>query len=107
MKNKYSITDMSGIGLPFIEVHGNEFHHSDLYEFVGRQQFMTIFNFKEGTACRIRYGECVTGVIYYDHKTVEKLSQKSQEDIDFSVVKIESPFKEIESYLNTFWNLQN
>ena len=72
MINQYQIIDYSILGIPSVEVKGNEFHYLDLFEIVGRQQFMTTFYLMEGSEARKQYGECVLGVIYYEFKNIEK-----------------------------------
>jgi hypothetical protein len=93
MKNHYKIIDYSELGIPSIEVHGDSFHYQDLYELVGRKQFMTIFNLKGGSKSRSQYGESVLGVIYYSFEQTQKLEESfaSGIDIDLAVIRIDSP----------------
>lgn len=92
MKNDYKIIDFSVVGLPFVEAYGDIFSYKDLYELVGRQQFMTTFNFKTGTEAHTKFGENVTGVIYYDYKILSKLRENSfEDDSEFTEIKISSP----------------
>jgi hypothetical protein len=93
MKNHYKIIDYSELGIPSIEVYGDSFHYQDLYELVGRKQFMTIFNLKGGSKSRSQYGESVLGVIYYSFEQTQKLEESfaSGIDIDLAVIRIDSP----------------
>ena len=43
MRNQYKIIDYSDLGLPSVEAYGESFHYQDLYEMVGKSQFMTTF----------------------------------------------------------------
>lgn len=97
MQNNYKIIDYSEVGIPFVEVCGDVFSYQDLYELVGSQKFMTTFNFKENTEAQTQYGESVTGVIYYDHKTLSKLSELSSGNgyTDLEVLKIISPTQDL------------
>lgn len=97
LDNEYRINDFSNIGIPFTEVCGDKFTYHDLYELVGRKQYMTTFNFKIDSAAYTQYGECVTGVIYYDPKTLKKLSGSflSNANIDIKTLKIGAPSNDL------------
>ena len=75
MKNEYRIIDYRDLGLPGVEVHGDQFHYQDLYELVGKNQFMTTFELKEGSESYNEYGGSVLGVIYYDRKALDALGE--------------------------------
>ncbi|MDD2915323.1 MAG: hypothetical protein PHP70_08400 [Gallionella sp.] len=75
MKNKYTINDYTELGIPSIEVHGECFHYRDLYELVGRNQFMTTFNLKEGSSSQSQYGREVLGVAYYSFSQTQELEE--------------------------------
>jgi len=49
MRNNYQIIDYSELGLPTMVVLGECFHYQDLYELVGKDQFMTTFELTEGS----------------------------------------------------------
>ena len=68
MKNEYRIIDYRDLGLPSVAVYGDQFHYQDLYELVGKNQFMTTFEIREGSESYKEYGRSVLGVIYYDRK---------------------------------------
>ena len=91
MINQYQIIDYSNLGIPSIEVKGNAFHYLDLFEIVGRQQFMTTFNLKEGSEAQNQYGEFLGGVIYYEIKNLQKLNDNKTDGVDFDKIKIDSP----------------
>lgn len=92
MQNIYKIIDHSVIGIPFVEVYGDIFSYQDLYELVGHQQFMTTFNFKKCTEARAKFGENVTGVIYYDYNSLSKLRESSiSDDSEYTKIKINAP----------------
>jgi hypothetical protein len=95
MKNKYEISQYEG--LPFVEVRGASFSCDDLYEIVGKHQFMSTFNFKTGSDAMSKFGQSVTGVIFYDKNGLEAfngLNQKAAEQEDRRV-KIDSPMPEL------------
>lgn len=91
MNNHYQIIDSSDLGIPSVEVYGHEFDYLDLFELVGRQQYMTTFRLKEGSEARERFGESVVGVIYYEFETLQKLVGHQTEEIDLGKIKIDSP----------------
>lgn len=93
MKNKYTINDYTGLGIPSIEVQGGCFHYQDLYELVGRNQFMTTFNLKEGSPSQTQYGKNVLGVVYYSFKQPQELEESFSTgvEIDLAKIRIDSP----------------
>lgn len=68
MINQYRIVDYSVLGLPYIEVYGDQFHYQDLYEIVGCNHYMTTFQLKVDSESYAEFGSTVLGVIYYDSK---------------------------------------
>ena len=46
---EYKFIDYTVIGMPTIEVYGENFHYQDLYELVGKNQYMTTFDLKNNT----------------------------------------------------------
>lgn len=97
MKNKYQITRYGITGTQFIEVRGVSFCCEDLYEIVGKNQFMSTFGFKTGTDASSKFGQSVTGVIYYD-KDELRLFQRDHEKraaLVNRMVKIDSPMREL------------
>lgn len=91
MINQYQIIDYTPLGIPSVEVKGNEFHYLDLFEIVGRQQFMTTFYLMEGSEARNEYGKCVLGVIYYEPQNTQKLNSDKTDGIGFEKIRINSP----------------
>ena len=93
MENNYKINDLSSLGLRFVEVYGDTFSYKDLYGLVGLQQFITTFNFRKGTEAQAKFGENVTGVIYYDRKSLLTLQESStpNDGAEFTTIKINSP----------------
>jgi hypothetical protein len=89
----YEIFDLSTPSIPGTGVRGDDFHPLDLYEMIGREQFMTTFQFKRGSDAAQKYGRNVTGVIFYDFKTKETLEEalRSRADIKTSILKIDTP----------------
>jgi len=92
MKNHYQIIDYSELGLPSIEVFGDAFHYQDLYEIVGRDQYMTTFTLRSGSESYSKYGESVLGVIFYDHKKLNDIYKalENSTEINQSIIKIDS-----------------
>ncbi len=95
MQNDYRIVDFSKAGLPFVEVHGEEFSFNDLYELVGKNQFMTTFNFKRDSDAYSLYGESVVGIIYYNHDIEVKLRNGTAlDEKDGSKIHVTTPSSE-------------
>lgn len=67
----YEITDLTRIGIPWIEVRGTAFNLLDLYEISGRFGFMTTFQFQEASRTANDFGRAVTGTAFYDFETKE------------------------------------
>lgn len=72
MKNKYEII-IPFPGYPFVEVWGEQFLYSDLYEIVGKQRFMTTFTFKKSSKAYKKYKTDVTGTIFYSREELIKI----------------------------------
>jgi len=87
LKNKYEISYFNEI--PLIDV-GGTFIYSDLYELIGKDKYMTTFIFKEGSEASERYGESVTGVIYYSKEELKELD-KLTDCYEKNEIKIDSP----------------
>jgi len=79
MKNKYEIKEYCLGEIRSIEVWGDSFCHEDLYELIGKNRFMSTFVFRPGTEARSKYGESVTGVIFYAKDEVDVLKGLNQE----------------------------
>ena len=54
MKNRYDISKYPLPGTSFIEVKGASFSCEDLYEMVGKEQYVSTFTFKPGTEASIK-----------------------------------------------------
>lgn len=93
LQNNYEINDYADFGIPFVEVYGDTFAYLDLYELVGKQQFMTTFNFKENSEAYSVYGDSVIGTIYYNRKINKKLQDSCEfgDESDFSKIHIVVP----------------
>lgn len=96
MKNNYQVIDYSELGLPAVEVVGN-FHYQDLYELVGKNQFMTTFDLSHDSDSNLEYGSSVLGVIFYDRKTLDSLETSLQtgHEINKQRIRIDSPSCEL------------
>jgi len=97
MINTYHIIDYQEIGLPSIEVKGDQFHYKDLYELVGKNQNMTTFQLRENSESYVEYGNSVLGVIYYDNKNLNALenSLSTSNEISKNKIRIDCPNREI------------
>jgi len=97
MRNNYKIIDYRNLGLPSIVVYGESFHYQDLYEIVGKNQFMSTFELRSGSTSFKEYGNSVLGVIYYDPKSLDSLdaSFQSGKEMNKERVRIDSPSREI------------
>lgn len=97
MRNNYKVIDYRDLGLPSVEVYGAEFHYQDLYEIVGKNQFMTTFELRSGSQSHCEFGDSVLGVIFYDRKGLDSLEASFQtvQEISKQRVRIESPDREL------------
>lgn len=97
MRYNYQIIDYSELGLPTMKVVGEIFHYQDLYELVGKNQFMTTFELTEGSASYLEYGDSVLGVIFYDRKTLDSLETSFQtgHEVNKQNIRIDSPCREL------------
>ncbi len=96
MRNNYQVIDYSKFGLPTMEVVGN-FYYQDLYELVGKNQFMTTFELTHDSDSSLEYGSSVLGVIFYDRKTLDSLETSFQtvNEINKHRIRIDSPSREL------------
>jgi hypothetical protein len=92
MRNNYSTIDHRRKGLPSIEIYGEQFHYQDLFEMVGCDQYMTTFNFKNGSEAFLKYGLSVMGKIFYDHEKLKALNESLQCNVEISenCIKVDS-----------------
>ncbi len=97
MINQYEIIDYSKFGLPSIDVYGDQFNYIDLYELVGKNQFMTTFTLKFKSNSYALYGSSVLGTIYYDKKNLEILEKSSEinESVVEKKIRIDCPHRNI------------
>jgi hypothetical protein len=97
MRNQYKIIDYSDLGLPSVEAYGEIFHYQDLYEMVGKSQFMTTFELKVDSLSFKDYGGSVLGVIFYDKKATSSLedSFKTGAEVTKERIRIDSPSRDI------------
>lgn len=93
MINNYKIIDYRDLGLPSVAVFGEVFHYQDLYEIVGKKQFMTIFELRKGSRSCCEFGRSVLGVIFYDRKVLDSLEAflTKGNDVSQEKIRIESP----------------
>jgi len=97
MKNEYKVIDYTDLGLPSIEVYGDQFHYQDLYELVGKNQFMVTFNLRKGSESFNEYGGSILGVIYYDRKSLDALEESnvSEREVAITKIRVDSPHIEL------------
>ncbi len=97
MRNTYRIVDYSEDGIPYIEVYGDQFHYQDLYEIVGRKQYMSTFQLKSGSESFEEFGATVLGVIHYDDKILKALESSMIDGAEVSKtrIRIDSPDREL------------
>jgi len=97
MRNTYRLIDYRELGLPSIEVYGAQFHYQDLYEFVGKEQYMTTFLLRKNSESYRQYGDSVLGVIYYDRKSLEALesSLTKNNEVSKRKIRIDCPSRDI------------
>lgn len=88
MRNHYRIVDYSELGLPCIEVYGDQFHYQDLYEIVGCNHYMTTFHLKVDSESYEEFGPTVLGVIYYDYKGLKALESSLVNGTEIAKTKI-------------------
>lgn len=97
MKNNYKIIDYRDLGLPSVEVFGAAFHYQDLYEIVGKSQFMTTFELRAGSLSYGEFGHSLLGVVFYDRKALDSLvaSFHTGQEISKKRIRIDSPSREL------------
>lgn len=97
MRNQYKIIDYSDLGLPSVEVYGERFHYQDLYDLLGKSQFMTTFELKIDSLSFQEYGGSVLGVVFYDRKAMSSLENAIQSgcEVPKERIRIDSPCREI------------
>jgi hypothetical protein len=88
MKNSYRIVDYSELGLPCIEVSGDQFHYQDLYELVGCNRYMTTFQLKVDSESYKEFGSEVLGVIHYDATSLKVLKNSLVDGTEITKNKI-------------------
>lgn len=78
-------------------MRGTSFCCEDLYEIVGKDQFMSTIGFKMGTDASSRFGQSVTGVIYYDKAKCKLFKGPNKEGAELADrrVRIDSPMREL------------
>jgi hypothetical protein len=97
MRNNYKIIDYRDIGISSVEVIGAVFHYQDLYEIVGKKQFMTTFELRTGSLSHGEFGRSLLGVIFYDRKALDSLvdSFHTGQEISKKIIRIDSPDREL------------
>lgn len=65
MRNAYHIVRHELIEPSLIEVRGSAFCIEDLFELVGRDQYVCTFKFRNGTNAFTEYGQTVIGTVEY------------------------------------------
>lgn len=88
MNNSYNTVDYNLIGLPWKEVYGNQFCFMDLYEFIGKNQFMTTFTLKQDSESCNKYGVNVLGVMHITHEVLKKII--NNDELDLKRIQIEA-----------------
>lgn len=71
MENNYQIIESLVGGIQFFEVWGECFSQEDLFSFVGKEQFMCTFGFKPDSDSLAKFGQTITGVIFYSKDELE------------------------------------
>lgn len=95
MRNAYELVRYKMMEPNLIEVRGPAFCIEDLFELVGRDQFVCTFVFREGTEAHKRYGREVTGSVVYSPKQSAALgdhtSASAIEDSDILRIRCLDP----------------
>ena len=73
LRNTYSIERRDIGGLQFLDAHGDNFDYADLFEFTGKHGYSTTFVLRRDSEAYKLYGQSITGVIYYDVQTRNRL----------------------------------
>lgn len=79
MRNTYEIVRHDLIEPSLIEVRGSAFCIEDLFELVGRDQFVCTFKFRHGTSASTEFGRTVTGTVEYSPMQRAVLSGRTPE----------------------------
>lgn len=85
MRNTYEIFRHEMIEPNLFEVRGAAFCVEDLFEFVGKDQFVCTFVFRGGSAARATYGRSIVGTVVYSPKQHASLVNQQ------SAARIEDP----------------
>jgi hypothetical protein len=88
----YEITDLHSLGIPGVDVAGEEFHLRDLHEMIGIERNMTCFLFRLNSKAESDYGYVVTGVLLnkvdMNEQTDELVKGKAARN-DLSILRID------------------
>ncbi|WP_299494410.1 hypothetical protein [uncultured Shewanella sp.] len=97
MRNNYKIIDYREIGIPSVEVSGAAFHYQDLYEIVGKSQFMTTFELRVGSLSHGEFGHSLLGVVFYDRGALDSLvaSFHTGQEVSKKRIRVDSPNREL------------
>ena len=97
MLNDYKIIKNSALGLPYVEVYGRLFHYQDLYEFVGKNEFLTTFVLKKNSSAYQEFGRSILGVIFYSPNELDKLENSlvSGSGLEKNTIRIDCPSDEV------------
>ena len=85
------------LGTQFVEVWGPIFCCEDLYEIIGKDQFMSTLIFKKDSESYKKFGESVTGVLYYNKVELDAYRKlgSTKKQINDKKIKIDSPMYEL------------
>lgn len=93
-KKSYDIERSTFRSMTFFTIKGQELEYEDLFEIVGKHRYTPCFTLKPGSESFERFGECITGRIFYTKKELEKLESKYELG-PVKALKIEAAMLEI------------
>lgn len=88
MRNEYDISFYEAPDIGFVKVDGPEFCHDDLYELLGKNEYMATFNFIENSESYLRYGESITGTILYSPTERRNMENNKTEKLNGENIKV-------------------
>ncbi|MDO9308865.1 MAG: hypothetical protein Q7V04_07335, partial [Deltaproteobacteria bacterium] len=93
MENNFQIIESLVGGIQFFEVWGECFSQEDLFSFVGKEQFMCTFGFKPDSDSLAKFGQTITGVIFYSKDELE--ADTSGCNFNLPTIRIDSPMPDL------------
>jgi len=98
MENQYHIKEVYVGGIHFFEVWG-DFTPSDLFDLIGKHQYMCTFVFKDCSQSFGKYGSSVTGLMFYGTEQGEGVDLGGNSNCHNELIRIDSPMLDMSQNL--------